>query len=144
MSGMERLSVGDSSLKARYDEFINRHKTDNDNELSRLPGFSKRQRKISDEDEDLGLEAKREIEIEDEMEGKMEDPNKEQREILARAIKEEQLRDLKYKAEKKAEEMGILWYDGYSNCEEYAARTKRNIDVERSNANYEGNLPERR
>jgi len=144
MSGMERLTVGDSSLKARYDEFISRHKTDNDNELSRLPGFSKRQRKISDEDEDLGLEAKRELEIEDEMQGKMEDPNKEQREILARAIKEEQLRDLKYKAEKKAEEMGILWYDDYSGCEDYAARNKRNIDVERSNANYEGNLPERR
>ena len=58
-----------------------------------MPGFGKRARKNSDsEEEDLGMEAKREIEIEDEMDGKMEDPNKEQREILARAIKEEQLR----------------------------------------------------
>ena len=92
MSGMAPLSVGDSSLKARYDEFIHRHKTENDSEFSNLPGFGKRRRDSGSDDEDLGLEAKREIEIEDELDGKMEDPNKEQREILARAIKEEQLR----------------------------------------------------
>jgi len=147
MSGMERMNVGDSSLKAKYDEFINRHKSDNDNtnELSRLPGFSKRQRRISDEDEDLGLEAKNEIEIEDEMGDKVVDPNKEHREILARAIKEEQLRDIKYKAEKKAESLGILWYDDNSTCEEYHERHGPvDHEVDASNANYEGSLPQRR
>ena len=53
---------------------------------------------------------------------KVVDPNKEHREILARAIKEEQLRDIKYKAEKKAESLGILWYDDNSTCEEYHER----------------------
>ena len=82
-------------LQARYDEFINRHKSKNStSELSHLPGFGKRHRYDSDDEEDLGAQAKKEIEIEDELDGKMEDPNKEQREILARAIKEEQLRSV--------------------------------------------------
>jgi len=73
-----------------------------------------------------------------------EDPNAENREILRRALKEEQLRDLKYKAEKKAEEMGILWYDKYSTAEEYAARSKRDRELEASNENYTGaRLPDR-
>ena len=52
---------------------------------------------------------------------------------------------MKYKAEKKAEELGLLWYDDYTNAEDYAARMKRNADVEESNANYTGpTLPSRR
>ena len=50
---------------------------------------------------------------------------------------------MKYKAEKKAEEMGILWYNDYMDAEQYAAREKRDKEVRESNANYEGNLPER-
>ena len=60
-----------------------------------LPGFSNSHQKPampSDDEEDLGLEAKKEIEIEDELDGTMVDPNAEQRAILARALKEEQLR----------------------------------------------------
>ena len=49
-------------------------------------------RGLPSDDEDLGLEAKKEIEIEDELEGGEQDPNAANREILARAIKEEKLR----------------------------------------------------
>merc|ERR1712131_85210 len=145
MAGMERVNpmIGDSSLKARYDEFMTRSRGNDDmgpKGIS-LPGFHRGFKSggiSSDDDEDLGQEAKREIEIEDEMDGTAEeDPNAENREILRRAIKEEQLRDLKYKAEKKAEEMGILWYNDYMDAEQYAAREKRDKEVRESNANYE-------
>jgi len=152
MAGMERVNpmIGDSSLKARYDEFMTRSRGNDDmgpKGIS-LPGFHRGYKKggvSSDDDEDLGQEAKREIEIEDEMDGTAEeDPNAENREVLRRALKEEQLRDLKYKAEKKAEEMGILWYDKYSTAEEYAVRSKRDRELEASNENYTGaRLPDR-
>ena len=152
MAGMERVNpmIGDSSLKARYDEFMTRSRGNDDmgpKGIS-LPGFHRGYKKggiSSDDDEDLGQEAKREIEIEDEMDGTAEeDPNAENREVLRRALKEEQLRDLKYKAEKKAEQMGILWYDQYSTAEEYAARSKRDRELEASNENYTGaRLPDR-
>ena len=79
------------------------------------------------------------------MDGKGEkDPNAENREILKRALREDQLRDLKYKAEKTAEKMGILYYDDYSTCEEYAARHAREKEQNESNQNYTGpTLPER-
>merc|ERR1711953_1230058 len=130
MAGMERVNpmIGDSSLKARYDEFMTRSRGNDDmgpKGIS-LPGFHRGYKKggaSSDDDEDLGQEAKREIEIEDEMDGTTEeDPN----------------------AEKKAEEMGILWYDQYSTAEEYAARSKRDRELEASNENYTGaRLPDR-
>ena len=40
--------------------------------------------------------------------------------------------------------MGILWYDQYSTAEEYAARSKRDRELEASNENYTGaRLPDR-
>ena len=77
----------------------------------------------------------------DELDGKGEqDPNAENREILRRALREDQLRDLKYKAEKTAEKMGILYYDDYSTAEEFAARVGREKDQKESNENYTGML----
>merc|ERR1712106_889680 len=45
----------------------------------------------------------------------------------------------------KAESLGILWYDDNSTCEEYHERHGPvDHEVDASNANYEGSLPQRR
>merc|ERR1711953_452653 len=148
MAGMERHNptIGDTTINARYNEFMSRSRgSGGDEQQLSLPGFHRRKRRASNEEEDLGLEAKKELEIEDELDGKGEqDPNAENREILRRALREDQLRDLKYKAEKTAEKMGILYYDDYSTAEEFAARVGREKDQKESNENYIGpTLPER-
>lgn len=64
------------------------------------------------------------------------------REALARALKEEELRELKYRAERKAAAMGILFYEDFETAEETEKRVK--CELEESNRNYTGRrLPER-
>merc|ERR1711937_815898 len=146
MAGMERLNpmVGDSTINARYNSMMSRARGSVDKGIT-LPGFHKNApglREDYDDEEDFGLEAKKEIEKEDEALDKSADPSHEMREALARALKEEELRELKYKAERKAAAMGILHYEDFETEEEVRAR--REAELEASNRNYTGSrLPER-
>ena len=96
MAGMERLNpmVGDSTINARYNSLMSRARGSMDKGIT-LPGFHKNApglREDYDDDEDFGLEAKLEIEKEDEIKDKSADPSHDMREALARALKEEELR----------------------------------------------------
>ena len=144
MAGMERLNpmVGDSTLNARYNSMMSRSRGPNADQSFKMPGFARHRRDMDSDEDDFGAQAKREVELEDEARDKVQDPSHEMREALARALKEEELRELKYRAERKAAAMGILFYEDFETAEEAEKRVKS--ELEESNRNYTGRrLPER-
>lgn len=149
MAGMERLNpmIGDSTINARYNNMMSRSRGSIDHGFS-MPGFHKnapglrKSRKSYDDDEDFGALAKREVEEEDDAKEKSKDPSHEMREALARALKEEELRELKYKCERKAAAMGVLYYEDFETAEE--THQRETAELAQSNRNYTGRrLPDR-
>lgn len=104
MAGMERLNpmIGDSTINARYNNMMSRSRGSVDHGFQ-MPGFHKNapglrkptdiDQSDEDSDNDIGAQAKKEIEAEDEkVENQSKDPSHDMREALARALKEEELR----------------------------------------------------
>merc|ERR1711939_1056542 len=85
--------------------------------------------------------AKREVDLEDEENERNNDKSVEMREALTRALREEELRELKYKCERKACEMGILFYEADESPEERLQRLRE--EEEKKNQDYPRKLPER-
>ena len=104
-----------------------------------MPGFhGHRYPGWEEEEEDFGEQAKREIDEEDEILGKTQiDENTKMRDALTRAQREEELKELKYKAERKAAAMGILWYETWEDSRIENLENERD-DLEKSNENYMG------
>ena len=137
MAGSDRLMLPDASETKKFNMMMSKSRGSRGD--MKMPGFhGLRYPGWEEDEEDFGEEAKREIEEEDEILDKSEmDENKKMRDALSRAQKEEELKELKYKAERKAAAMGILWYE----CWEDPMVEQREFDrddLEKSNENYMG------
>lgn len=143
MAGSDRLGLPDASDTKKFNNMMAKSRGEVRSD-HKMPGFHGHHYPgWEQEEEDFGAEAKEEVENENEIEGKLEtDENRKMRDTLSRALKEEELKELKYKAERKAAAMGILWYETHETAEDF--RNKERRAVEESNDNYIGRaLPQR-
>ncbi|CBY16117.1 unnamed protein product, partial [Oikopleura dioica] len=143
MAGSDRLAIPDAHETKKFNQMMSKSRGSRGGE--KMPGFHGLQYPgWEEEEEDFGEQAKRECDEEDEITGKSEiDENKKMRDALTRAQREEELKELKYRAERKAAAMGILWYEAWEDPR-IENRENEKDDLEKSNENYMGRaLPER-